>query len=110
MEFEIKRRAGADRRGLGNNPRNSVADHDIAPSEQTFVAFRMSCQPSGEIVERMMASIDKPPHGGAKARLNLGDSSAGAIEIGRQYRRPQPRSGEIEAMLRRPQESVGGEP
>ena len=105
MKFEIERRAGADRRGLGDDPRNSVADHDIAPREQAFVAFRMSCEPSGEIVERVVVSIDEPSHRGAKARLDLGDSSAGAIEIGRQHRRPQPRSGEIEAMPRRPQAS-----
>jgi hypothetical protein len=110
MEFEIERRACVDRRGLRNDPRNSVADYDIPSGEQAFVAFRMGCQPSGEIVERVVVSIDKPSHGGAKARLDLADSSAGPIEIGRQYRRPQPSPGEIEAMARRPQALVGGEP
>src|SRR5437764_15482343 len=62
MKFEIERITGADFRCPGEDPRDTVADHDIAAGEQAFVAFRVGGEPSGEIVERVVVSIDEARH------------------------------------------------
>ena len=82
--------AGGYRGGLGNDPRDAVANHDIAAREQAFVAFRMGGEPSREIVERVAAAADEAGHLGAQPRIDFGDPRAAAVEIGRQYRRAQP--------------------
>jgi hypothetical protein len=76
VKFEIEWIAGADFRRFGQNPRNTVADHDVAPREQAFVTFRVGGEPSAEIVERVMASVDKARHRIAQPGLELGGAGA----------------------------------
>src|SRR5690242_8054693 len=65
VKLEIEGVAGADLRRPRQDPRNTIADHDVAACEQAFVAFRMGREPSGEIIERAMASVDEAHHRGA---------------------------------------------
>jgi len=67
----------------------------------------MGGEPSGEIVERVVASVDKAQHCGTEPRLDFANAGAGAVEVGRQHAGPQPRRGEIEAVLCRSQPPVG---
>jgi len=76
VKFEIERITGADLRRPGEDPRDTVADHDIAAREQTFVAFRMGGEPAGEIVERVEVLVDEAGHRGAQPRLELGGAGA----------------------------------
>ena len=76
VKFEIERITGADLRRPGEDPRDTVADHDIAAREQTFVAFRVGREPSGEIVEHVVVSVDKARHPGTQSRLELGGAGA----------------------------------
>jgi hypothetical protein len=76
VKFEIEWIAGADFRDSGQHSRNTVADHDIAAGKQAFVAFRMGGEPSGEIIEGVMISIDEAPHRCAQSRLELGGAGA----------------------------------
>ena len=76
VKFEIERIAGADLRRFSQHPRDTVADHDVTAGEQAFVAFRMGGEPSGEIVEQVVVSVDKTGHRGAQPRLELGSAGA----------------------------------
>src|SRR5262249_5442708 len=88
MEFEVERGTGVDCRGGRDDPRGGVADHDVAAGEQTFVALRVGREPPGEIVERVVVAVEKSRHRVTQPRFDICDASAGAVEIGRQYRRP----------------------
>jgi hypothetical protein len=88
MEFEVERRPGADPCRLGEDARHSIANDNIATSEQIFVAFRMGGKPPGETVEGVLGSVDKARHRSLKPRLDFGNSDPGTVEIGRQYRGP----------------------
>src|SRR5438067_13286189 len=57
VKFEIERITGADLRRPGGDPRATVADHDIAARDQTFVAFRMGGEPAGGIAERVVVWV-----------------------------------------------------
>jgi hypothetical protein len=110
MELEIERRAGSNSRRFGDDPGDGVADDNIAAGEQAFVAFGMGREPPGEIVERVVVAVEKSRHRVTQPRFDICDASAGAGEIGRQHRRPQSCSGQVQAVLCCPQQSVGGEP
>src|SRR5262249_19504030 len=101
VKLEVERRAGGDILRFGDYPRDSVADHDITAGEQAFVALGMGSEPPRKTVEHVVAPVDETAHCGTEPRLNLGDASAGSVEIGGQHRRPQPGRGQIEAMSRR---------
>jgi len=83
MEFEVERGAGVDCRRCRDDPRDGVADDDITAGEQAFVALRMGRKTPGEIVERVVAAVEKSRHCIAQPRLDIGDAGAGAVEIGR---------------------------
>ena len=76
VKFEIERVTGADLRRFRQNAGDTVADHDIAAGEQAFVAFRVGREPSGEIVEHVVVSVDKTRHPGTQPRLELGGAGA----------------------------------
>ena len=76
VKFEIERITSADLRRFGQHPRDTVADHDVAAGEQAFVAFRVGGEPSGEIVERIVVSVDEARHRGTQPRLELGGAGA----------------------------------
>src|SRR5262249_7820358 len=110
MEFEVERGTGIDCRRCRDDPRDRVADHDIAAGKQTFVALRVGREPPGEIVERVVVAVEKSRHRVTQPRFDICDASAGAVEIGRQYRRPQSCSGQFQVVLRCPQQAIGSEP
>src|SRR5580704_4173239 len=76
VKFEIERITSADLGRFGQHPRDTVANHDVTAGEQAFVAFRVGGEPSGEIVERVVVSVDKTGHCGAQPRLELGSAGA----------------------------------
>ena len=76
VKFEIERIASADLGSFGQHPRDTVADHDVAAREQAFVTLRVGGEPSGEIVERVMVSVDEARHRGAQPRRELGGAGA----------------------------------
>src|SRR5580704_19477221 len=76
VKFKIERVPGADFRGFGQHPRNTIADHDIATGEQALVALRVAREPPGKTVEQAMVPVDKPLHRVAQPRLELGGAGA----------------------------------
>src|ERR1700757_2974203 len=73
VEFEIERCDGINTSRLRDDSRHGVADHDIAACEQAFMPLRMRREPTSEIVERVVAPVDKARHCGAEPRLDPAD-------------------------------------
>src|SRR5437016_2185425 len=69
VEFEVERRAGVYRSGLGDDLGSSIANHDIAAREHALMALRMGREPPRRIVDRIVPSAYEPTHRGTQARL-----------------------------------------
>src|SRR5437879_604679 len=76
VKFEIERITGAELRRVGLRPADTGADDDVTAREVAFVSFRVGGEPSGEIVERVVVSVDEARHRCAQPRRELCGASA----------------------------------